>query len=736
MKKSILFLSFLVILHHRSSAQAMIEMPEKKYPTSVAVIIDSASYAHVKPEVMAYKRMLEGTQGLSAYVVVYNWKKPEEVRASLRGLYRRKPVLEGALLVGDIPIPMIRDAQHLTSVFKMDQRVSWQRSSVPSDRFYDDFHLVFNFIKRDSAKSGYFYYSLSPGSPQQIRMNIYTSRVKPPVAPGIDKYELLRRWFVQRVQESATPNPLDHLFVYTGYGYYSESLAAWGGEQLALKDQLPHLFQPGNEARFLNFRMEESMKPVLLSQLQREDMDLAIFHDHGDATSQLISGYPDVSNPQPSIDNIRRYLRSKIQSAQRKKQDTTEAKKHFAALLDLPLSWTDNALSDSVKMADSLYEAGQQISTEDLSSVRTNARMVYMDACDNGSFHLDDYMAGRYLFSGGKTAVVLANSVGVLQDIWPDEMLGLLQKGVRAGNWFKQAAYLESHLLGDPTYAFSTDSKDDLNRHIVLDTVDTNGWAGLLRDSPDADVRALALSTLARLKGDSLASLLKQTYFSASSLTLRMESLKLLERMNSPETREVLQAAVADPYELVRRLAAYYIGARGDSLFIPALVHAVISGTEGERVEDRMKITLSQMDSRMVLAAIEKQISADRWLVNSAQVRKTLTDNQLATQKRLTAEAAVITDKGLPLKKRLFSISAVRATNYHVLVPEIVKVAADSLEEAGIRIASLEALSWFRKSYQTPVIVEACSRIEKETANNQEIRNAALRTRVILQADR
>jgi len=37
---------------------------------------------------------------------------------------------------------MIRDAQFLTSAFKMDQKRPWQQSSIPSDRYYDDFDFA------------------------------------------------------------------------------------------------------------------------------------------------------------------------------------------------------------------------------------------------------------------------------------------------------------------------------------------------------------------------------------------------------------------------------------------------------------------------------------------------------------------------------------------------------------------------------------------------------------------
>ncbi|MDZ7635917.1 MAG: hypothetical protein U5L72_16375 [Bacteroidales bacterium] len=70
---------------------------------------------------------------------------------------------------------MLRDAQHLTSAFKMDQeRYPWHRSSIPSDRFYEDFDLEFTFLKADT-NGLYFYYSLNPSSVQVLTPQILTA---------------------------------------------------------------------------------------------------------------------------------------------------------------------------------------------------------------------------------------------------------------------------------------------------------------------------------------------------------------------------------------------------------------------------------------------------------------------------------------------------------------------------------------------------------------------------------
>ena len=81
------------------------------------------------------------------------------------------------------PVVMVRDAQHLTSAFKMDQTAfdRWE-SSVPSDRFYDDFSLEFAPLERDSIHPGCFYYSLTAESAQRTVPTSIRDASAPPIA--------------------------------------------------------------------------------------------------------------------------------------------------------------------------------------------------------------------------------------------------------------------------------------------------------------------------------------------------------------------------------------------------------------------------------------------------------------------------------------------------------------------------------------------------------------------------
>ena len=178
--------------------------PSVKTPTSFAVFIDRASYDRCREAVEAYRAAVQA-DGLGTYIICDDWQSPDEVRERILALASDKRMpLEGVVFVGDVPIAMLRDAQHLSSAFKMNQAADRKKSSIPSDRFYDDFDLKFDFIDRDADNPLYFYYSLRHDSAHHIRSDIYSARIKPVVREGVDKYEALSAYLRKAAAEAET----------------------------------------------------------------------------------------------------------------------------------------------------------------------------------------------------------------------------------------------------------------------------------------------------------------------------------------------------------------------------------------------------------------------------------------------------------------------------------------------------------------------------------------------------
>ena len=141
-----------------------------------------------------------------------------------------------------------------------------------------------------------------------------------------------------------------------------------------------------------------------MTAVQRETADIVLFHHHGADDTQYLNGYPEGSGVNLSIDNIKRYLRSKVLTAYERKKDVEKTKQDYIKSLGVPSEWLDDALEPEVIRKDSLFNAGMDIHLSDIHAIRPNARFVMFDACYNGSFHLDDCIANAYIFGDGNTA--------------------------------------------------------------------------------------------------------------------------------------------------------------------------------------------------------------------------------------------------------------------------------------------------------------------------------------------
>ena len=698
--------------------------PSIKSKTTFAIVVDQDSYDDAKDAIEAYKKVIEADH-LGVYILADHWKDPQQIRAALFQLYEKKSPLEGAVFVGDIPIPMLRDAQHLTSAFKMDQRRDWKKSSIPSDRYYDDFDLKFDFIKQDSIVPSYFYFSLRADSPQYLESDIYTARIRPIQTGAVSTHQQIKAYLNKVVEErtSRAHNRLDHLTMARGHGYNSESKVAWSGEQVALREQLPHLFQSDCAIKFLDFDMEWPMKSFILHEVCNPDLDVMLLHHHGSPEVQYINGYQSGSDIHTSMDNIKIYLRTKIKGKKNQKEIMASFKERYG----FSDAWLEEAMdSDNVyDRADSLFDAGLEIRLPDLKKIKPNARFIMFDACFNGSFHLDDYVAGNYIFNQGKTIVVQANSVNSLQDKWPDEMIGLLDMGVRVGNWHRFVNYLETHLIGDPTYRFySPDAKEDLNQTIVLKKKDNRYWMKQLK-SDKADMQSLALRMLKDNDYPKMNQLLRDTYFSSSYGVVRMEALNLLSHHYCPELVEVLKASYHDSYELVRRLSLQYIGNVGSDELIPCFVSSMINDATSKRVAFKVTMNIATMNLDVLLTELEKQ-AAQSGVSDAAYIedyRKVITRSLKSEKKGMD----LILDPKGEMKWRMLELRGFRNNPATKDAEKLVSLALDQTVDAKLRVIAAEALGWYVRSPKKTYIINQFT-AARATVNDEGLSNEMLRT--------
>lgn len=698
------------------SAQRIIK-PKVKTPSSFAIFIDQKSYDKTEAAVNEYKASIEA-DGLATYLLVDDWKSPEPIKEQIKRLYAdKKSPLEGCVLIGDIPIPMIRDAQYLTSAFKMNQTRDWKESSVASDRFYDDFDLTFDFLKQDADIPLYFYYSLRPDSHHQLSSVIYSARIKPLEIEGEDKYVLLERYLrkVVREKKENKGNTLDHLSMGRGHHYNSQDRAAWAGEQMALREQMPQLFRPGNTVKFFDFDTMFPMKRIYLNEVQDESVDVMLFHHHGASDKQYINGYPEAANVDQNIEAVKVYLRSKI-PARAKKIGKEAAIKEFAERFNVPANWCEGSFDPALQEKDSINNELMDIHTYDIHPLHPNARFILFDACYNGSFYEKDYLAGSYIFAGGKTIATIGGTVNALQDKWPDEFVGLLAAGMRIGQFNRYSAYLESHLIGDPTFRFKDNSHIgfDINNAIVLHRGDVSFWRDKLNHALP-DVQAMALRQLHEANYQDMSKLLEETYFKSDFFVVRLEALRLLARNYPEQSIPVLKAALNDSYELVRRLASEMVERNASPELIEDLVASILLRGHEERLRFRYEQGLGSFDTESLLKEMDKQLVGK--YIYSDTIVKNFRRNVNREQTRLNEDLTELNDRSAKDKAVISTIGVYRNHPKPQIVETLLKIAADESRSLEVRFSAVHTLGWYDTSYIRADIVKHLQTISTNEAS-------------------
>jgi hypothetical protein len=722
LKKHTFLLAILFFYLHVNGRQ-YIQPKTTTYKSSFAIFTDSVTFRLCKSELLSYKAVIEN-DGLPAFIIADNWKNPEQVRNEIKKLFKTAK-LEGVVFIGDIPVAMIRKAQHLTSAFKMSEKSPIFESSVPSDRFYDDLDLKFDFLRQDSVRSLFFYYNLSPQSPQHIQSDIYSARIKP-VDNGTDKYLQIRNYLTKAVRLHTDTNPLDQFVSYTGEGSFSNSLSAWESEPYTIREQFPGVFDKNGSARFLRFSQEEFTKNIIINQLRRHDLDLMIFHEHGTPDRQYISGAYPTTTIDDHIREMKADLRSNLRSKRYAASSIPERIKKNIDKYQIDSTWFSGYNNSRITQDDSLTDIKRGIVLSDVNHIAPNARFVIFDACYNGDFREDDYIAGRYIFSDGDCVATFGNSVNVLQDKSANDLLGLLGSGARIGQWAQYVNILESHITGDPTYRFAPNIAEidtDIFSNLALSD---NQLLKTFKSSSYTDIRNLALIRLYRNNYKEISELLKQTFFTSEFATERYNCMHILEDINDSNYREVLKKASTDPNEYIRRIAVHRMGKVGLPEFIPYIVRSYYENKESERVVFNVLISLALFDEADVRKAVSDYLNqSDVYTDKTSAANDFLQKIKFSLNNELDA---TILDKKATEKNRLFWTSVLKNNNIHPSVEKYLSIVKDENEPESVRISLLESLAWFRLSYKNQLIQDVCKLLANSATTPQSIKAEAERT--------
>lgn len=671
---------------------------------SFAIVIDRTTYSKAKDAVENYRKAVEH-DGLKTYLIAAEWANPSQVRDSLKALYNRDKTLEGCVLVGDIPIAMIRNAQHMTTAFKMnEQTFPIRESSVPSDRFYDDLHLKFKYLSQDKEDSALYYYKLTEDSPQRLNPNFYSARIRYPEGKNGDKYQAIADFLNKAAKAKyAQPNKLDQVVSYNGASYNMDCLMVYMDEEKAYRENFPLAFQNGTGFKHWNFRMNHAMRNYLLSELKRDGIDVFMFHEHGAPDQQLVNGNEACQETSSRLASVKREIYSHTKKRAKKGESLDSLQQMFSVKFGLAAGFWDDYANAEYWKKNSIAHAESYISLPDLENIVSNPTFVMFDACYNGSFQDKDQIAGRYIFNPGSTLVVQGNTRNVLQDRWTIEMIGLLSHGIRVGQYNKLVATLEGHLIGDPTVRFAPISANTVSMDIMTKADNRKYWNRLTK-SKYPDIQSLALRMLADCdfglsEGNEKAraatsAMLLSTFRTSPFNTVRMEALKMLSRYGGEDFTEAVRLGLNDPYERIARSSADYAGRIGDVSLLPDIVRVLFEDEDRIRIQYQLNTSLFLFPKEKVIDEVHRYLSASNRMDKKAEMEKavgSIADN-FAFRDR---GDSVIMDAKAKTDKRISAIRFLRNNPRTQSLDTYLAFLNDTSVPQNLRVLMAEALGWF-----------------------------------------
>ena len=258
MQKSLFALLILFSIAVTAYGQLKIEKPSLGTSNKAfAIVVDQDTYTHTEDAIKAYQKTVEG-DGIPTYIIHGVFNRPDDIKKELIKLHKTKQSLEGAVFIGNIPIPMVYD-------------FSANSMAIPSDRFYDDLHLNFEYVKQDAAQTNLHYYKLQESSPRNINPSFYSARIYYPTLKPSDSYEAITNYLL-KVAGTRRDNVLDHVVSSTSRNYYNGCTAAWKDEPKAYKEYFPFLVKRTNGLQQLAFKTDNNAS--ILNEMQRKEVDL------------------------------------------------------------------------------------------------------------------------------------------------------------------------------------------------------------------------------------------------------------------------------------------------------------------------------------------------------------------------------------------------------------------------------------------------------------------------------
>jgi hypothetical protein len=513
------------------------------------------------------------------------------------------------------------------------------------------------------------------------------------------------------------------MLFFSGHGYISESKTARLDEKRVWLEHFPSIDDGRNHISYIDYSDVVPVKPHLMNEIMREDLNVAMLHHHGAPDTEYLNAAERPYMVKDAKEYIVKNLRSHIYRARERGKDYEKTQAELKERFDVPDSWFKDVFDEELHKADSLEDASLDLYIDDFAGYgyKPAAQIVILDACYNGSFQLNNCIADEYIFQEGGTVAVQANSVNSLQDKWHDRFFGIVAAGGCAGDLVRFAPYIESHLIGDPTFRFASDSKN-LDKLIISGSV--GSWKRLLR-SGVPDVKALAIEQLFK-KGALSSSDLLDIYKTSPYAVVRLEAFYCLSKNKGEEFIEAIPLAMEDGDEFIRRIAVKYAGKSGDERLIPSLIKVFLTNNSTSRIVFNTTFSMISFDKDALMAEFDKQIESVK-MVNAKEEREKLRKELERASTRFLEDQKAIINPETPAKERRSDIRQIRSNLYFGDIPALLEY-LQNCTDAKTQITLLEALGWHRLAWNADEIAKVAKSMSSNESLPVEVRREALKT--------
>lgn len=709
-------------------AQALrIQPPERPMPVSVALVVDADTRASAQAALDAW-RAAQAARGVGVVLVVSEGASAEELREELRRLSDSARV-EGAILAGDLPVPMLRGAQHLTSAFKMDEDAHpREESSVPSDAYYADFELAWRALPRAEGDGPLAWFELEAASAQRLERDIWVSRV---AFEGPRARTLLATWFDGRAKEiEAGPRALLRVASFEGHAYVSESLDAWSARREAWREAMPALFGPGGQGSgsWSAWHHHGGARAFegFLRDLADPRLDLCIVHAHGEVDSQLLLGEPEARTTEARRAALLRGLRIRLRRAVDGGEAAQAAKARISGEAQVPIEWLDDALDPALEAADRAHAEALALDVAEVRALAPRAKVALLDQCFLGAFQRAGDVATAWL-EGGATRVVVANSVNVLQDVAAEQHLGQLAAGEWLGRWHKRSPHLESQCLGDGTFSFAW-ARGGVPVDPWAEALWSNEALLALLGASDAaprerEVAAWMLARRGALSIEVALRLLRRD----PAASVRLQALRALAATRSEEFAGALEFVARDGNELLRRKAVELMAELGETEHIRLLAMAALFDPS-PRVAFDAREGLRLLHPDIVRAELDDLAKRLGPRLDAPGVRAELEQLAASPRTAFVDELATLVDASAPERKLVEAARRFRLYRVQRAVPPLLALVEDSSRPVAARVAAAEALGWHGYDRSRSMIGTRLQAVHESKEAPRPVAEAALKS--------